>query len=142
MNSTQAQWLEELGKHCCKYSFYRLKTYNELNSKRLTYYELHNHHLLLQTKATTEADFIAIIKLDFMCIVSPAPSREYNVKSQRLFCLIMIMVIYTNGIQTEGKGIKRLQAEFSLVTEFSYSCYSVLQVYVVFVKRAHKVPWI
>ena len=57
ISSIQAQqWLQDLEKHSCKYSFYSLKLYNELKSKRLIYYELHNHQrLLLQAvKATLE----------------------------------------------------------------------------------------
>lgn len=86
-----------------------------------------------------EVAFIAIIKFDFMRIVSPALSREYNVKfTQCLFCLIM-MIIDTNGIQTKEKGIKRLNLNIVLYLS-CYSCYFMLQVYVVFVKKARKIP--
>lgn len=85
-----------------------------------------------------EVAFIAIIKFDFMRIVSPALSREYNVKFTQCLCLIM-MIIDTNGIQTKEKGIKRLNLNIVLYLS-CYSCYFMLQVYVVFVKKARKIP--
>lgn len=90
INSTYVQkWLQELEKHSCKYSFYSLKIYNELKKQEinLPWTEQSPKTFIANCKSYNKSSsgFTAIIKFEFMHIVSPVPLREYNVKFSDFF---------------------------------------------------------
>lgn len=81
--------------------------YSELKSKRFIHYERHNCQRLLQQslKARVEIDFIATFISCTLFLWHHQGNKKFTLC---LFCLIMIVIIDTHGIQIRAKGIKRL----------------------------------